>query len=52
MAPFEGSELAEILEAVSKIKHRDPESWYDGTSDFSGLPNPEKGADKSIHLNR
>jgi hypothetical protein len=29
MAPFEGGEIAEILEAVGKIKDLDPESWYD-----------------------
>jgi hypothetical protein len=33
MAPFEGGEIAEILEAVSKIKDLDPESWYDAWSE-------------------
>ena len=27
-APFEGGEIAEILEAVGQIKDLDPESWY------------------------
>ena len=28
MVPFEGGEIAEILEAIGKIKDLDPESWY------------------------
>ncbi|KAG2415416.1 hypothetical protein HFD88_006607 [Aspergillus terreus] len=28
MTPFEGGEIAEILDAASKIKDQDPESWY------------------------
>ncbi|KAI2643455.1 Alpha/Beta hydrolase protein [Xylaria nigripes] len=29
MTPFEGGEIAEILEAAGKIKDLDPESWYE-----------------------
>ncbi|KAI0973108.1 Alpha/Beta hydrolase protein [Xylaria arbuscula] len=29
MVPFEGGEIAEILEAIGKIKDLDPESWYE-----------------------
>ncbi|THC88593.1 hypothetical protein EYZ11_011958 [Aspergillus tanneri] len=28
MTPFEGGEIAEILDAASKIKDQDPDSWY------------------------
>ncbi|CAG8889893.1 unnamed protein product [Penicillium egyptiacum] len=28
MAPHEGAEIGEALEAASKIKDQDPESWY------------------------
>lgn len=33
MAPFEGGEIAEILEAVGKIRDLDPESWYEAWTD-------------------
>jgi len=28
MAPYEGAEIGEVLEAAAKIKDLDPESWY------------------------
>lgn len=36
MVPFEGGEIAEILDAAGKIKDLDPESWYEAWAEAGG----------------
>ena len=48
MAPMHGADVGECLEAASKIKKNDPESWYEAWTDAAAFA--EEAASRALRV--